>query len=78
MALRAWASVARLDKLKLIPQIAGVCSGGACFSLPAGDSPASPCGPPKAMKPPAMFFNRAVNVATCPPSGPSLAFLPLP
>ena len=32
MALRAWASLARLDKLKLIPR-------GACFSLPAGRQP---------------------------------------
>ena len=40
MALGAWASSARLDKLKLIPQTAGVCSCGACFSLPAERSPA--------------------------------------
>src|ERR1022692_1559374 len=32
MAPRAWASLARQDKLKLIP-------GGACFSLPAGRQP---------------------------------------
>ena len=32
MALRAWASLARLDKLKFIPR-------GACFSLPAGRQP---------------------------------------
>jgi hypothetical protein len=54
MALRAWASLARLDKLKLIPR-------GACFSLPAGRQPGLG---PRATKgdeaPPAMFFNRAV------------------
>jgi hypothetical protein len=52
--LRAWASLARLDKLKLIPR-------GACFSLPAGRQPGLG---PRATKGdearPAMFFNRAV------------------
>jgi hypothetical protein len=43
MALRAWASLARLDKLKLIPR------GHASACLP-GDSPALARGPPKAMK----------------------------
>jgi len=32
MALRAWARLARLDKLRVIPR-------GACFSLPAGRQP---------------------------------------
>ena len=54
MALRAWASLARLDELKLIPR-------GACFSLPAGRQPGLG---PRATKGdearPAMFFNRAV------------------
>jgi hypothetical protein len=54
MALRAWASLARLDKLKLIPR-------GECFSLPAGRQPGLG---PRATKGdearPAMFFNRAV------------------
>jgi hypothetical protein len=57
MALRAWASLARLDKLKLIPR-------GACFSLPAGRQPGLG---PRATKGdearPAMFFNRAVLFA---------------
>jgi hypothetical protein len=56
-ALRAWASLARLDKLKLIPR-------GACFSLPAGRQPGLG---PRATKGdearPAMFFNRAVLIA---------------
>jgi hypothetical protein len=51
MALRAWASLARLDKLKFIPR-------GACFSLPAGRQ--AGLGP-RATKGdearPAMFFN---------------------
>src|ERR1035437_8577764 len=47
MALRAWASLARLDKLKLIPR--GACFSYALACLP-GESPASPCGSPKAMK----------------------------
>ena len=55
MALRAWASLARLDKLKLIPR-------GACFSLPAGRQPGLG---PRATKGdearPAMFFNRAAR-----------------
>ena len=57
LALRAWASLARLDKLKLIPR-------GVCFSLPAGRQPGLG---PRATKGdearPAMFFNRAVLLA---------------
>src|ERR1022692_2462288 len=42
MALREWASLARLDKLKLIPR-------GACFSLPAGRKPGQSLRVTKAM-----------------------------
>jgi hypothetical protein len=53
MALRAWASLARLDKLKLIPR-------GACFSLPAGRKPGRSLRVTKGDEGrPAMFFNRA-------------------
>ena len=51
-ALRARASCAHLDELKLIPR-------GACFQLACRNSPASPWGPPKAMKLSLRcFFNR--------------------
>jgi hypothetical protein len=63
MALRAWASLARLDKLKLIPR-------GACFSLPAGRQPGLG---PRATKGdearPAMFFNRVAAWPFGPPKG---------
>ena len=63
MALRAWASLARLDKLKLIPQIVGVCRRGACFSLPAGRQPGQSLRATKDEARPAMFFNGAVPFA---------------
>jgi hypothetical protein len=58
MVLRAWASLARLDKLKLIPR-------GACFSLPAGRQPGLGLrATPGDEAQPAMFFNRAVGDRT--------------
>jgi hypothetical protein len=72
MALRVWASLARLDKLKLIPR-------GACFSLLAGRQPSLG---PRATKGdearPAMFFDRAERapmvrfLAVAAPQPPSL------
>ena len=54
MALRVRASLARLDKLKLIPR-------GACFSLPAGRKPGQSLRVTKGDEArPAMFFNRVV------------------
>jgi len=59
MALRAWASLARLDKLKLIPLNRRPFGCGVSFSLP---SRAAAGLWPKATKGdeahPAMFFNR--------------------
>jgi len=54
MAVRAWASLARLDKVKLIPR-------GACFSLPAGRRPGQSLRVTKGDEArPMLFFNRAV------------------
>jgi hypothetical protein len=55
MALRAWASFTRLDKLTLIPR-------GACSSLPAGRQPGLSLRATKGDEArPAIFFHRAVR-----------------
>jgi hypothetical protein len=53
--LRAWASLACQDKLKLIPR-------GACFSLPAGRQPGQSLRATNGDEArPDMFFNRVVR-----------------